>query len=68
MNVEIDPNNIMVILGVRWIDDFEPNGSSKPNRGSVWNKTVIFRSDSTSKNELSDTYPISIGATPAVVM
>ena len=51
----------MVILGVQQNDDLEPNGSSKSNRGSDWIKTVSFISDSTSKNELSDNYPISIG-------
>ena len=61
VNTGINPNDILVILGVQWSDDFEPNNSSKSNRGSLWIKTVSFISSSTSKNELSDTYPISIG-------
>ena len=61
MNVGVSPDDILVLLGVQWSDDFEPNGSSKSNRGSVWIKTVTFISSSTSKNKLSDTYPISIG-------
>ena len=60
VNPGVNTNNILVILGVQWSDDFEPNSSSKSNRGSVWIKTVSFISSSTSKNELSDTYPISI--------
>ena len=61
MNVGVIPDDILVVLGVQWSDDFEPNGSSKSNRGSVWIKTVTFISSSESKNKLSDTYPISIG-------
>ena len=45
---------------MQWSDDFEFNGSIKSNTGSVWIDIFSFVSDSTSKNELSDTYPISI--------
>ena len=60
-NKGVDPSDLIVLMGVQWSDDFEPNGSSKSNRGSVWLKTLTFVSDSYSNNELSDTYPVSIG-------
>ena len=53
----VDPSDLIVLIGVQWSDDFEPNGSSKSNRGSVWLKTLTFVSDSYSNNELSDTRP-----------
>lgn len=28
MNVGVSPDDILVVLGVQWSDDFEPNGSS----------------------------------------
>ena len=40
---------------------FEPNGSNKSNTSSVWTKAVSFISDATSRNELSNTYLVSIG-------
>ena len=60
-NKGVDPSDLIVLMGVQWSDDFEPNGSSKSNRGSVWLKTLTFVSDSYCNNELSDTYPVSIG-------
>ena len=60
-NKGVDPSDLIVLMGVQWSDDFEPNGSSKSNRGSVWLKTLTFVSDSYSNNELGDTYPVSIG-------
>ena len=41
-NVGVDHKDIVVILGVQWIDDSEPNSSSKSNRGLVLIKTVSF--------------------------
>ena len=54
-------DDIVVLLAVQWSDDFEPNTSSKTNRGSVWLKTVTFVSNAYSSNDLVNTYPISIG-------
>ena len=53
--------NLLVILGLQWSDDFEPNTSSKTNRGSVWLKTLTFLSDDFHKNNLKNTYAISVG-------
>jgi len=61
VNKDVDMDNLLVILAVQWHDDFEPNSSSKANRGSVWMKTVTFISTNFSKNKFQDTYPISIG-------
>lgn len=33
MNVGINSDNMMVILSIQWSDNFEPNSSSKSNRG-----------------------------------
>ena len=61
VNKDVDKENLLVILAVQWHDDFEPNSSSKANRGSVWMKTVTFISTNFSENKFQDTYPISIG-------
>ena len=50
-NKGVDPSDLIVLMGVQWSDDFEPNGSSKSNRGSVWLKSLMFVSDSYSNNE-----------------
>ena len=50
-NNRMHPSDLIVLLCVKWSDDFVPKGSSKSNRGSVWLKTVAFVSDSHSKNE-----------------
>ena len=60
-NPTLSPNDIMVILGVQWSDDFEPNTSSKVNRGSVWMKTVTILSNDFETNVLKNTYIISMG-------
>ena len=55
-NPTLSPHDIMVILGVQWSDDFEPNTSSKVNRGSVWMKTVTILSNDFETNVLKNTY------------
>ena len=60
-NPGVKEEDILVLLGLQWSDDFEPNSSSKSNRGSVWIKTVSFISDRLTKNDIVNTYPISIG-------
>ena len=60
-NPTLSPHEIMVILGVQWSDDFEPNTSSKVNRGSVWMKTVTILSNDFETNVLKNTYIISMG-------
>ena len=60
-NPNISHDDIIILLAVQWSDDFEPNTSSKTNRGSVWLKTITFVSNTFSSNDLANTYPISIG-------
>ena len=60
-NKGVDPSDLIVLMGIQWSDDFESNGSSKSNMGSVRLKTLTFVSESYSNNKLSDTYPVSIG-------
>ena len=54
-------NEILVVLGLLWSDDFDPNTSIKSNRGSVWIKPLTFVAERTHTNDERDTYPISIG-------
>ena len=51
-NRDTSEDNLLVLLGIQWSDDFEPNTSSKTNRGSVWLKTLTFISDGTQMNDL----------------
>ena len=60
-NPGVKEEDILVLLGLQWSDDFEPNSSSKSNRGSVWIKTLSFISDRLTKNDIVNIYPISIG-------
>ena len=60
-NRGISQDDLLVILGIQWSDDFEPNTSSKTNRGSVWVKTLTFLSNDFHKNRLKNTYAISLG-------
>ena len=57
-----DLKNILIMTGVQWSDDFEPNSLSKSLRGGVWIKTITFLSNNSESNSIRDTYPISIGA------
>jgi hypothetical protein len=61
MNSTTPKEGIVVLMGLSWSDDFEPNSSIKANRGGVWIRTVIFISDTFCDNKLEDTYTISIG-------
>ena len=37
---DVSSDNLVVMTGVSWSDDFEPNSMSKNNLGSVWIKTL----------------------------
>ena len=54
-------DELIVLLGIQWSDDCDPNSSIKSNRGSIWVKTVTFISEDFGKNDNADTYLISIG-------
>ena len=60
-NRNVSTDNLIVLMGISWSDDFDPNSSIKANRGAVWIRTVTFISESFSDNTLEDTYTISIG-------
>ena len=60
---DIKPNNkedIIIMLGVLWSDDFDPNSSLKSNRGSVWVKTLTLISNDKRGNDETNTYIISL--------
>ena len=56
----IPSDNFIIMAGVTWSGDFEPNNMSKANRGFVWIKTLTFFSKNYFSNSLENTYPISI--------
>ena len=60
-NPDVPSDNLMVLMGLSWSDDFDPNSSIKANRGAVWIRTVTFVTRSFKENRLDDTYAISIG-------
>ena len=57
-----DLENVLIMTGVQWSDDFEPNSLSKSLRGGVWIKTITFLSNNSESNSIRDTYPISISS------
>ena len=57
-----DLENILIMTGVQWNDDFEPNSLSKSLRSEFWIKTITFLSNNSESNSIRDIYPISIGA------
>ena len=57
-----DLENVLIMTGVQWSDDFEPNSLSKSLRGGVWIKIITFLSNNSESNSIRDTYPISIGS------
>ena len=56
----IPSDNFIIMTGVTWSGDFEPNSMSKANHGSVWIKTLTFFSKTYLSNSLEGAYPISI--------
>jgi len=60
--IDVSSDNLVVMTGISWSDDFEPNSMSKANRGSVWVKTLTFTSSNLYSNSLENTYPISIAS------
>ena len=56
-----DGDELLIILGFLWSDNFDPNSSIKANIGSIWIKTITFLSDNDKKNYCTNTYTISIG-------
>ena len=61
VNKDIARNDVIILLGLQWSDAFDPNSSTKSNRGAVWIKTVTFVSDRFENNNIHDTFPIAIG-------
>ena len=41
-NNDVNNDDLVVIMGLTWSDDFDPNSSIKANRGTVWIRTVTF--------------------------
>ena len=60
-NPNVPKEDLLVLMGLSWSDDFDPNSSIKSNRGGVWIRTVTFITQTFKENRLDDTYAISIG-------
>lgn len=54
-------NDAVPLWVVPWSDDFEPNYSTKSNRGSIWIKTVTISAPPAYTNCGSHTYVIALG-------
>ena len=63
-----DLENVLIMTGVQWSDDFEPNSLSKSLRGEVWIKTITFLSNNSASNSIRDTCPISISPNVYIMM
>ena len=57
-----DLENVLIMTGVQWSDDFEPNSLSKSLRGGVWIKIITFLSKNSELNSIRDTNLISISS------
>ena len=68
VNSGVSLNNLLVIIGIQWSDDFDPKSSSKINRESVWMKTLTFLTEDSHKNMLEDTYPMMIGLKNKIII
>ena len=55
-------DELVVILGMQWSDDCEPNSYITYHRGSVWIKTGTLLSEDFGKNVHCDIYPICFGS------
>ena len=60
INAQSNNDELIIMLGIQWSDDCDPNSSIKCNWGSIWVKTVTFISEDFGNNDHSDTYPISL--------
>lgn len=52
---------VIPLLITEWSDDYDPNGSNKNNRGSVWIKQVTISIPHETRNDIVNTYPIAMG-------
>ena len=57
-----DLENVLIMTGVQWSDDFEPDSLSKSLRGGVWIKIITFLSKNSELNSIRDTNLISISS------
>ena len=60
-NPGVPIEDLGVLMGISWSEDFDPNSFIKANRGAVRIKTVTFISELLSQNKIQDNYTISIG-------
>ena len=60
-NSNIDSDDMIILIELQCSDSFDPNRSTKSNRGDVWIKTVTFISELFGSNRLEDTFLNSIG-------
>ena len=61
INKNVPEDDLLIIMGLQWFDDCDPNYSIKTNRGSIWVKKPTIISKEFHENENNDTYLISLG-------
>ena len=52
---------ILVLLGIEFSDDFDPNNSIKSNRQSIWMKCLTISPLCKNIHSMYNTFPISFG-------
>lgn len=52
---------LIILPAFSWQDDFDPNNSTKNNRGSVWTQTLTIAPPRDRRNNPLQTYPVAIG-------
>ena len=53
--------NVLVLIGIEFSHDFDPNNSIKSNRQSVWMKSLTISPIADKMHSMITTYPISFG-------
>lgn len=54
-------HSVLVLIGIEFSDDFDPNNSIKSNRQSVWMKSLTISPLTDKMHSMITTYPISFG-------
>jgi hypothetical protein len=52
---------VIPLFLTEWSDGYDPNGTSKANRASVWIKLVTLSAPHDKRNDVGYTYPIALG-------
>ena len=53
--------NVLILLGIEFYDDFDPNNSIKCNRQSIWMKCMSISPPKNNLHGMTTTFPMSFG-------